>query len=39
MEKKITVRLRAKIVAETENREVVGTIKNVGCGGRSMSLS
>lgn len=33
MEKKVMVRLCAKIVAETEDRKIVGAIINVGCGG------
>ncbi len=33
MGKKVMVRLCAKIVAETEDREIVGAIRNVGRGG------
>ncbi len=33
MEKKVMVRLCAKVVAETEDEEVVGAIRNVGRGG------
>ena len=33
MEKKVMVRLCAKIVAETGNRKIVKTIRNMGCGG------
>lgn len=27
------VRLCAKVLTETKNREIVGTIRNMGCGG------